>query len=117
MPFATLQSISKANLERQCAASSGNGRKANWITSALSPALRGCAAAKRTSISLVQSYMHQIAMYLQQGQQPCKGRTGIFGRVWARLACLYSNKTAAWDMGRTVSVTGHFDSVLREDAE
>ncbi len=38
MPFATLQSISKADLERQCAASSGKGTKANWITSALSPA-------------------------------------------------------------------------------
>jgi len=39
MPFATLQSISRADLERQCAASSGDGAKAYWITSAFSPAL------------------------------------------------------------------------------
>ena len=39
MPFATLQPIGKADLERQCTASGGDGAKANWMTSALSSAL------------------------------------------------------------------------------
>ncbi len=32
--------------------------------------------------------------------QPCKGGISIFGKIWARLTCLYSNKTAAWGLGK-----------------
>ena len=39
MPFAMLQPIGRADLERQCAASCGDGAEANCITSAFPPAL------------------------------------------------------------------------------